>query len=114
MAAQMAYLSNRAYAFQPYLWDIYTSQRVVKDKGGKKRSAVIPLNAFISGPVAGGPMPGPRYPDEEVIPRAVSYEWFDKVGGCCCCCRSRQAAFLRNAETIPFRFRCVRHNGSSG
>lgn len=82
MSAEMAYLSNRAYAFQPFLWDIKSGDHIVKDEDGVTwRSAEIPLNAFIAGPAAGGPMSIPAPGNEVIAPRAVSYDWFDKVGG---------------------------------
>lgn len=78
ISAQMAYMSNRAYAFQPYLWDIHAWYRTVMD-GDTERSAVIPLNTFLNGPAAGGPMPTPANPNEPPAPRAVSWHWFDEV-----------------------------------
>lgn len=63
LSAQMAYMSNRAYAFQPYLWDINTWHRTVIDVDGvTERSAIIPINAFLGGPAAGGPMPASSEP----------------------------------------------------
>ncbi|KAG9003015.1 hypothetical protein FRB93_011302 [Tulasnella sp. JGI-2019a] len=81
MSAEIAYLSNRAYAFQPYLWDIQTKESTVIDviDGVTLRSAIIPLNAFLSGPAAGGSMPTPTDPTETRRPRAVSWKWFDQV-----------------------------------
>ncbi|KAG8888710.1 hypothetical protein FRB98_006967 [Tulasnella sp. 332] len=81
MSAEIAYLSNRAYAFQPYLWDINTQNSTVIDvvDGVTLRSAIIPLNAFISGPAAGGAMPNPIGPNESKRPRAVSWKWFAEV-----------------------------------
>lgn len=81
MSAEIAYLSNRAYAFQPYLWDIQTRESAVIDviDGVTLRSAIIPLNAFISGPAAGGSMPAPTDPNDGRRPRSVSWKWYDQV-----------------------------------
>lgn len=81
MSAEMAYLSNRAYAFQPIYWQMFTYERIVKDDDGITwRSAEIPLNAFIAGPAAGGPMPSAAPGWDAVAPRAVTLDWFNQVG----------------------------------
>lgn len=72
----MAYMSNRAYAFQPYLWDVYSEKSVVLDDG-RYRSARIPLNAFISGPMAGGAFS--EQANGVKSPRSVSWAFFEKV-----------------------------------
>lgn len=76
----MAYLSNRAYAFQPFIWEMWTTDQLVKsDDGVTLRSARIPLNAFISGPTAGGHMSMPAPGWDVTAPRAVSYDFFEEV-----------------------------------
>ena len=85
MSAQTAFMSNRAYAFQPYLWDQATYKPVVEEDG-RWKSATIPLNAFISGPVSGGrfgPGTGTASDGQRSAyweaPRGVTYEFFDQV-----------------------------------
>ncbi|KAJ6473352.1 hypothetical protein C8R47DRAFT_1221491 [Mycena vitilis] len=73
MNAHLAYLAGRAYVFQDYYWasEHYPwppEQRITV--GGPR----TPLNAIVSGPVAGGPLD----PDD-TSPRAVSADWFDIV-----------------------------------
>ncbi|KAG8904053.1 hypothetical protein FRC00_014281, partial [Tulasnella sp. 408] len=77
-------MSNRAYVFQPYMWNISNPEPVELD-GKHYRSNWIPLNAFLSGPAAGGRFgpgtgttkSGERAPWE--APRSVSYDWYDEV-----------------------------------
>ncbi|KAG9043944.1 hypothetical protein FS837_008964 [Tulasnella sp. UAMH 9824] len=84
MSAQLSYMSNRAYVFQPYMWNTRSWKPVQLD-GNHYRSNWIPLNAFLSGPAAGGPFgpgtgttkSGERAPWE--APRSVSYDWYDEV-----------------------------------
>ncbi|KDQ16770.1 hypothetical protein BOTBODRAFT_186403 [Botryobasidium botryosum FD-172 SS1] len=71
--SHLAYLSNRAYVFNNYTWDIIEHGPYVYDRG-KLRASVIPLTAFISGPTAGGPWaPG------DSAPRSISAEWWNVV-----------------------------------
>lgn len=76
MVSQIALVSYRAYAFQPYIWSSNPFSSVVpghhEDKMGLA-SASIPLNAFVSGPVAGGVM------NTTANPRFISWEWWEKV-----------------------------------
>ncbi|KAG8906179.1 hypothetical protein FRC01_008099, partial [Tulasnella sp. 417] len=84
LSAQLAYMSNRAYVFQPYMWNMSSTEPVQLD-GKHYRSNIIPLNAFLGGPVAGGRFgpgtgtskAGERAPWE--APRSVSYDWYDEV-----------------------------------
>ncbi|KAG8856913.1 hypothetical protein FRB96_006176 [Tulasnella sp. 330] len=71
--SHLAFLSNRAYVFRGYLWSLDPGT-AVEDGPGRWRSARIPLNAFISGPTAGGSM-GPNI----TTPRAVYNTYWDQV-----------------------------------
>ncbi|KAG8905825.1 hypothetical protein FRB99_008190 [Tulasnella sp. 403] len=84
MSAQIAYMSNRAYVFQPYLWRPGSPGPVVNESN-HWRTVEIPLNAFISGPAAGaryGPGTGVA-PSGEIAaweaPRSISYDFYDQV-----------------------------------
>ncbi|KAG9027349.1 hypothetical protein FRB95_007836 [Tulasnella sp. JGI-2019a] len=90
LTAQLAHLSNRAYAFQPYLWHRTSWTRVVVDEAGHLRSAEIPLNAFISGPAAGAPVIERN--EKLHHPRAVTRKFFDKV------CPSSRVTYLDVGE----------------
>ncbi|KAL5519362.1 hypothetical protein ACEPAH_1045 [Sanghuangporus vaninii] len=68
----MAYLSNRAWVFEPYTWDRHPSS--YSTYKGRVIPSRIPLSALIDGPISGGPFP-PEHPN----PRAVSVEFFDQV-----------------------------------
>lgn len=84
LSAQIAYMSNRAYVFQPYIWDERALARTVK-VDGRWRSSLIPLNAFIAGPTAGAPFPNGTgqtvdgAPAPWPAPRAVNYDYFNYV-----------------------------------
>ena len=64
----LAYRANRSYVFEDYTWSHTYLPYTIYDFA--LRPARIPLNAFISGPSAGGPMPAPR---------TVSAEYWDQV-----------------------------------
>lgn len=64
----LAYMSNRSFVFEDYVWSHSPFPYTIYDFA--LRPARIPLNAFISGPTAGGPMPGPR---------AISAEFWETV-----------------------------------
>ncbi|KAJ6550098.1 hypothetical protein B0H19DRAFT_951655 [Mycena capillaripes] len=72
MNAHLAYVSGRAYVFQDYYWaqDHYLWPKetwlIPKPR--------TPLNAIVSGPVAGG-----AFESDDTAPRAVSEDWFDVV-----------------------------------
>ncbi|KAF8068824.1 hypothetical protein FPV67DRAFT_1489847 [Lyophyllum atratum] len=51
----IAFMSNRTYVFEDYVWSHSPLPYTLYDFA--LRPARIPLNAFISGPTAGGPMP---------------------------------------------------------
>lgn len=98
MTAQLAYLSNRAYTIQPYIWNRYSLTRVVVDNG-HLRSAQIPLGAFIAGPAVGAEMVVNRTSTAEARsahPRAVARKFFDEV------CPSRSSK-IRNVDIDKVR-----------
>ncbi|EPQ50299.1 hypothetical protein GLOTRDRAFT_101820 [Gloeophyllum trabeum ATCC 11539] len=66
--SQLAYLSNRSYVFEDYVWSKLPFPYTIYDFA--LRPTRMPINAFISGPSAGGPMSGPQ---------AVSSEFWDSV-----------------------------------
>lgn len=81
MTAQLAYLSNRAYTIQPYIWNSHSWTRVVVDHG-HLRSAQIPLNAFITGPIVGANIESNSTSTTESRPnppRAITRKFFDQV-----------------------------------
>ncbi|KAF8056524.1 hypothetical protein FPV67DRAFT_640352 [Lyophyllum atratum] len=59
---------NRAFVFEDYVWSHSPLPYTIYDLA--LRPSRMPMNAFISGPTAGGPMSGPR---------AVSAEFWDTV-----------------------------------
>ncbi|KAH8107446.1 hypothetical protein DFH11DRAFT_1189477 [Phellopilus nigrolimitatus] len=68
LMSQLAYLSNRSFVFEDYTWSHTPLPYSIYDFA--LRPARIPLNAFISGPSAGGPMSAPR---------AVSADYWERV-----------------------------------
>lgn len=64
--SHLAYLSNRSYVFEDYTWSHTPLPYTIYDFA--LRPARIPLNAFISGPSAGGAM---------LPPRAISSEYWE-------------------------------------
>ncbi|KAI5117565.1 hypothetical protein M0805_009643 [Coniferiporia weirii] len=68
LMSQLAYLSDRSYVFEDYTWSHTPLPYSIYDFA--LRPTHVPLNAFISGPSAGGPMPAPR---------AVSSEYWEIV-----------------------------------
>ena len=68
LMSHLAYLANRSYVFEEYTWSHTPLPWTIYDFA--LRPERIPLNAFISGPSAGGSM-GP--------PRAVSAEYYEVV-----------------------------------
>ncbi|TDL18006.1 hypothetical protein BD410DRAFT_775400 [Rickenella mellea] len=71
--AHLAYASQRSFVFDPYEWDPKAKGKWSKF-GDKVVPARIPLNALVSGPMAGGPVKNDR-----TMPRAVNKAYFDKV-----------------------------------
>ncbi|KDQ50805.1 hypothetical protein JAAARDRAFT_41747 [Jaapia argillacea MUCL 33604] len=68
MMSHLAYLSNRSYVFEDYTWSRLPFPYTIYDFA--LRPTHIPINAFISGPSAGGPLESHR---------AVSVEHWDAV-----------------------------------
>ncbi|KAG8894617.1 hypothetical protein FRB99_001099, partial [Tulasnella sp. 403] len=54
MLSQVAYASGRAKVFHDYIWSVRPNMPIVIDNDLTPRSARIPLNAFLGGPLAGG------------------------------------------------------------
>ncbi|THH17017.1 hypothetical protein EW146_g3711 [Bondarzewia mesenterica] len=68
LMSHLAHLVNRSYVFEDYTWSHLPLPYTIYDFA--LRPTKIPLNAFISGPSAGGPMP---------VPRAVNVEYWNRV-----------------------------------
>jgi hypothetical protein len=64
----LAFLAKRSFVFEDYVWSHTPLPVTIYDLA--LRPARIPLNAFISGPTAGGPMTSPR---------AISAKWWNTV-----------------------------------
>lgn len=83
ICSQIAYMSNRAYVYQPYLQHPKTWSRAVRVPDGRWQSRTIPLNAIIQGPAVGSYIgPGQTGTGEWAnwhAPRSVSNEFFDQV-----------------------------------
>ncbi|KAJ7442736.1 hypothetical protein B0H11DRAFT_2347743 [Mycena galericulata] len=72
MNAHLAYASERAYVFQDFHWPpAHYRWPKAKWVDGVART---PLNAIVSGPVAGG-----AFATDDPAPRAISEAWFDVV-----------------------------------
>ncbi|KAJ7465068.1 hypothetical protein FB451DRAFT_1041630 [Mycena latifolia] len=71
MNAHLAYVSQRAYVFSPYIW---APQHYRWPSHAPPGGARTPLNAIISGPMAGGP-----WDAGDPAPRSVSADFFDVV-----------------------------------
>ncbi|EKM77859.1 hypothetical protein AGABI1DRAFT_76890 [Agaricus bisporus var. burnettii JB137-S8] len=73
MFSYLAYLTNRSFVFEDYTWSHLPSPYTIYDFA--LRPTRIPLNAYISGPTAGGSMDNaPESP-----PRAVSFDFWQTV-----------------------------------
>ncbi|KAF9059785.1 hypothetical protein BDP27DRAFT_1340719 [Rhodocollybia butyracea] len=72
--AYVAQLSHRAYVFEDHVWSKSPLPYTIYDFA--LRPSRIPLNAFISGPSAGGPLPGSS---NSLTRRSVSLEFFNSV-----------------------------------
>lgn len=73
LMSYLAYMSNRSFVFEDYTWSHTPFPYTVYDFALRPKR--IPLNAFISGPTAGGPMPS----SHSNAPRAISAEWWESV-----------------------------------
>ncbi|KAF7350131.1 hypothetical protein MVEN_01315400 [Mycena venus] len=88
MNAHLAYVSGRAYVFQDYFWaDEHYQWSKEKWLDVHPRT---PLNAIVSGPVAGAP-----FESDDAAPRAVSADWFDVV------CRRQERRYINTREVKP-------------
>lgn len=95
LMSHLAYLSNRSFVFEDYTWSHTPFPWTIYDFALRPKR--IPLNAFISGPTAGGPLslddlsssvtyptfPPPERQRQHVqypSPRAISAEeWYNTV-----------------------------------
>ncbi|KAJ7205855.1 hypothetical protein B0H12DRAFT_1034925 [Mycena haematopus] len=88
MNAHLAYISGRAYVFQDYYW-AHEHYQWPKEKW-VEFDPHTPLNAIVSGPVAGGPFePG------DPAPRAISKDWFDVV------CPRSERRYINTRDVKP-------------
>jgi hypothetical protein len=76
MNAHLAYVSNRAYVFQDYIWmvEYFPWRTPIFTWSSKVRWPRTPLTALIAGPAAGGP-----WDPHDPAPRSISADWFDIV-----------------------------------
>jgi len=68
LMSHLAYMANRSFVFEDYVWSHLPFPYTLYDFA--LRPVRIPLNAFISGPTAGGPMPHSE---------AISAEFWESV-----------------------------------
>ncbi|CAK5269822.1 unnamed protein product [Mycena citricolor] len=89
MNAHLAYISGRAYVFSDYMWawEHYAWPHEQHPPGGPR----TPLNAIVSGPMAGGP-----WASDDPAPRSISAKWFDVV------CPLSERRLLNTTEVKPF------------
>ncbi|KAF7364705.1 hypothetical protein MVEN_00340300 [Mycena venus] len=71
----LAHLAGRVYVFEDYTWSHLPLPYTIYDFA--LRSTRIPLNAFVAGPLAGGPLPAPA--ENAVQKRAVSAAFYEKA-----------------------------------
>ncbi|KAJ7461220.1 hypothetical protein FB451DRAFT_490693 [Mycena latifolia] len=88
MNAHLAYVSGRAYVFQDYYWS-HEHYQWPKEHWVSVNPRT-PLNAIVSGPVAGGP-----FEPDDPAPRAVSEDWFDVV------CPRRERRYINTRDVKP-------------
>ncbi|KAJ7274409.1 hypothetical protein B0H12DRAFT_1088559 [Mycena haematopus] len=89
MNTHLAYASNRAFVFPPFMWSLThypwpPSQRLAEQP-------FTPLNALVSGPSAGGPWDG-----GDDAPRSISEAWFDVV------CPEHERRKVNTTEVKPY------------
>ncbi|EIW75013.1 hypothetical protein CONPUDRAFT_112946 [Coniophora puteana RWD-64-598 SS2] len=79
--SHLAHASNLSYVFEDYTWSRSPLPWTLYDFA--LRPTRIPLNAFIAGPTAGGPLSGDVGDDSERLgaPRAVSARYWEEVCG---------------------------------
>ncbi|KAJ4467241.1 hypothetical protein J3R30DRAFT_2070848 [Lentinula aciculospora] len=83
--AYVAQQSHRSYVFEDHVWSQSPLPYTLYDFA--LRPSRIPMNAFISGPSAGGP-----FPDGSIARRAVSLEFFNTV------CRPEERIVINTKE----------------
>ncbi|KAG8215522.1 hypothetical protein J3R82DRAFT_9171 [Butyriboletus roseoflavus] len=72
LMSYLAYVSNVSFVFEDYTWSHVPLPWTIY--GSALRPTRIPINAIISGPTAGGPMP-----DAPQSPLAVSAEFYERI-----------------------------------
>ncbi|KAJ7867383.1 hypothetical protein B0H14DRAFT_3441834 [Mycena olivaceomarginata] len=87
MNAHLAYVSGRTYMFQDYYW-AHEHYQWSKQKWVNVAPRT-PLNAIVSGPVAGGP-----FEPDDPASRAVSEAWFDV-------CPRREGRYINTRDVKP-------------
>ncbi|KAJ7814266.1 hypothetical protein B0H14DRAFT_2376076, partial [Mycena olivaceomarginata] len=88
MNAHLAYVSGRTYMFQDYYW-AHEHYQWSKQKWVNVAPRT-PLNAIVSGPVAGGP-----FEADDPASLAVSEAWFDVV------CPRREGRYINTRDVKP-------------
>ncbi|KAJ6585570.1 hypothetical protein B0H19DRAFT_926051 [Mycena capillaripes] len=71
----LAHLAGRVYVFEDYTWSHFPLPYTIYDFA--LRSTRIPLNAFVAGPLSGGPLPAPE--ENAVQKRAVSAAFYEQM-----------------------------------
>ncbi|KAF9783854.1 hypothetical protein BJ322DRAFT_883240 [Thelephora terrestris] len=74
MMSLVAYLSNRAFVFEPYTWHVGDEPYVEHKHEKRLIVSRVPLTALISGPLAGG-----SFPAGDNHPRSVNKEFYKQV-----------------------------------
>ncbi|KAI9457382.1 hypothetical protein HD554DRAFT_2030105 [Boletus coccyginus] len=87
LMSYLAYVSNVSFVFEDYTWSHTPLSWSLH--GLALRPTRIPINAIISGPTAGGPMP-------DTSPLAVSAEFYDHV-----CATPDTTPYLLSSEDAP-------------
>jgi hypothetical protein len=88
MLSYLAYITNRSYVFDDHIWSHSPFPYTLYDLA--LRPSRIPLNAFISGPTAGGPISKTLDP-----PRAVHIDFWESV------CPREKRHVLNLADNMP-------------
>ncbi|KAJ7816256.1 hypothetical protein B0H13DRAFT_2257990 [Mycena leptocephala] len=90
MNAHLAYISNRAYVFQEYTWAHNHYAVMWSKEKWLTENPRTPLNAIVSGPVAGG-----EFESDDEAPRAISDKWFEIV------CPKTERRYINTREVKP-------------
>ncbi|KAJ7473632.1 hypothetical protein B0H11DRAFT_2036669 [Mycena galericulata] len=88
MNAHLAYSSGRGYVFRDYEWA--AEHYNWREEQWVTLDARTPLNAIVSGPVAGG-----AFGRVDPAPRAISEAWFDVV------CPRRERRYINTGDVKP-------------